>query len=150
MPPDLDLEAERALQALLVTLANESLIRSAHDCSDGGLAVAVAECCFDTGGMGAEITIDGVDVARDARLNVAAALYGESASRAIVSLVPDRVTAVLQHAAAAHVPARVIGQTGGNRLRMAVGGTIVIDQAVEEAERVWSSAIDRYFAKRVA
>jgi len=150
VPPDLDLEAERALQALLVTLANESLIRSAHDCSDGGLAVAVAECCFDTGGMGAEITIDGVDVAHDARLNVAAALYGESASRAIVSLVPDRVTAVLQHASAAHVPARVIGQTDGNRLRMAVGGTIVIDQAVDEAERVWSSAIDRYFAKRVA
>ena len=55
---------------------------------------------------------------------------------------------MLQHAAAAHVPARVIGQTGGNRLRMAVGGTIAIDQAVEQAERVWSSAIDRYFAKR--
>src|SRR5437763_2530304 len=98
MPPAIDLGAERALQALLVTLANERLIRSAHDCSDGGLAVAVAECCFDTGGMGAEITIDGVEVVRDARLNVAAALYGESASRAIVSLVPDRVTAVLQHA----------------------------------------------------
>jgi len=150
MPPELDLEAERALQALLVTLAAESLIRSAHDCSDGGLAVAVAECAFDTGGMGAEITIDGVDVARDAAVNVAAALFGESASRAIVSLVPDRVTAVLQHAAAAGVPARVIGQTGGNRLRMAVAGAMVIDQAVDEAERVWSSAIDRYFAKRVA
>jgi len=150
VPPALDLEAERALQALLVTLAAESLIRSAHDCSDGGLAVAVAECAFDTGGMGAEITIDGVDVARDAAVNVAAALFGESASRAIVSLVPDRVTAVLQHAAAAGVPARVIGQTGGNRLRMAVAGAVAIDQAVDDAERVWSSAIDRYFAKRVA
>jgi hypothetical protein len=57
---------------------------------------------------------------------------------------------VLQHAAAAKVPARVIGQTGGNRLRMAVGGAIVIDQSVDEAERVWSTAIDRYFARRVA
>ncbi len=150
VPPDLDLEAERALQTLLVALANDRLIRSAHDCSDGGLAVAVAECCFDTGGMGAEITIDGVEVARDPRLNAAAALYGESASRAIVSLVPDRVTAVLQHAAAANVPARVIGQTGGNRLRLAVGGTVVIDRAVDEAPRAWASAIDRYFAKRVA
>jgi phosphoribosylformylglycinamidine synthase subunit PurL len=149
-PPGLDLDAERALHALLVTLANERLIRSAHDCSDGGLAVAVAECSFDTGGMGAEITIESVAASRDNRLNVAAALYGESASRVVVSLVPDHVTAVLQRAAAANVPARVIGQTGGNRLRMAVGGTIVIDQAVDDAERVWSSAIDRYFAKRVA
>jgi len=150
MPPALDLEAERALQTLLVTLANERLIRSSHDCSDGGLAVAVAECCFDTGGMGAEFAIDGVDVARDTRLNVAAALYGESASRAVVSVVPDRVTAVLQRAAAANVPAQVIGQTGGTRLRVAVGGTSVIDLTVDEAERVWSSAIDRHFAKRVA
>ena len=150
MPPALDLEAERALQTLLVTLANERLIRSSHDCSDGGLAVAVAECCFDAGGMGAEFAIDGVDVARDTRLNVAAALYGESASRAVVSVVPDRVTAVLQRAAAANVPAQVIGQTGGTRLRVAVGGTSVIDLTVDEAERVWSSAIDRHFAKRVA
>ena len=44
VPPALDLEAERALQALLVTLADEGLARSAHDCSDGGLAVTVAEC----------------------------------------------------------------------------------------------------------
>jgi hypothetical protein len=44
----------------------------------------------------------------------------------------------------------VIGQTGGNRLRMAVGGAIVIDQSVDEAERVWSTAIDRHFARRVA
>jgi phosphoribosylformylglycinamidine synthase len=150
MPPALDLEAERALQALLVTLASERLIRSAHDCSDGGLAVAVAECCFDTGGIGAEIAIDRVDVARDSRLNVAAALYGESASRAVVSAPPDLVAAVLHRAAAADVPAHVIGRTGGARLRMAVGGTSVIDLAVDDAERVWSSAIDRYFARRVA
>jgi phosphoribosylformylglycinamidine synthase len=150
MPPALDLDAERALQMLLVTLADKRLVRSAHDCSDGGLAVAVAECCFDTAGMGAEISIDGVEVVRDARVNVAAALFGESASRVVVSVVADQVTTVLQHAAAAKVPARVIGQTGGNRLRMAVDGAIVIDQSVDEAERVWSTAIDRYFARRVA
>jgi phosphoribosylformylglycinamidine synthase len=150
MPPALDLEAERALQTLLVTLADEGLVRSAHDCSDGGLAVTIAECCFDTAGMGAEISIDGVEAARDARMNVVAALFGESASRVVVSVVPDQLTAVLQRAAAAKVPARAIGQTGGNRLRMAVGGASVIDQSVDEAERMWSTAIDRHFAKRVA
>ena len=59
-PPALDLAAERALQDLLVALADERLIRSAHDCSDGGLAVTIAESCFDTGGIGAEASIDSV------------------------------------------------------------------------------------------
>jgi hypothetical protein len=57
---------------------------------------------------------------------------------------------VLRHAAAAGVPVRVIGQTGGSRLRIAVAGEIVIDQSVDDAERVWSTAIDRYFVQRVA
>jgi phosphoribosylformylglycinamidine synthase len=150
VPPALDLDAERALQALLVQLAGERLLRSAHDCSDGGIAVTVAECCFEAGGIGAEVSIDGVGVAPDARVNVAAALYGESASRVVVSVVPDAVTTVLERAAAANVPARVIGQTGGNRLRMAVAGQIVVDAAVDEAERVWSSTIEQAYAKRVA
>jgi hypothetical protein len=48
------------------------------------------------------------------------------------------------------VPARVIGQTGGNRLRIAAGGEAVIDLSVDEAERAWSAAIEQYFVKRVA
>jgi phosphoribosylformylglycinamidine synthase len=83
-------------------------------------------------------------------MNVCAALFGESASRVVVSVVPDDVTTVLERAAAAKVPARVVGQTGGNRLRMAVGGQIVIDQSVDDAERVWSTVIEQYVAKRVA
>ena len=150
VPPALDLDAERALQTLLVTLADERLMRSAHDCSDGGLAVTIAECAFETIGIGAEVSLEGVQVSRDAAVNVAAALFGESASRVVVSVVPEHVTTVLRHAAAANVPARVIGQTGGSRLRMAVAGDIVIDQSVDEAERVWSTAIDRYFVQRVA
>ena len=150
LPPALDLEAERAVQSLLVTLADERLIRSAHDCSDGGLAVTLAECCFDTNGTGAEVSIAVADAARDATLNAAAALFGESASRVVVSVVPDDVTTMLARAAAANVPARVIGQTGGNLLRIAVGGEMVIDQSVDDAERAWASAIGDYFAKRVA
>src|SRR3954462_9948485 len=50
VPPTLDLDAERSLQTLLVILASERLVRSAHDCSDGGVAVAIAESCFDTNG----------------------------------------------------------------------------------------------------
>jgi phosphoribosylformylglycinamidine synthase II len=150
VPPMLDLDAERALQRLLVMLADDRLVRSAHDCSDGGLAVTIAECAFDTTGIGAEVSLDGVQASRDAAINLAASLFGESASRVVISVVPEHVTTVLRHASAAGVPARVIGQTGGSRLRMAVAGVIVIDQSVDEAERVWSTAIDRYFAQRVA
>jgi phosphoribosylformylglycinamidine synthase len=149
-PPQLDLDREFALQQLLVALASDRLVRSAHDCADGGFAVAIAECCFDTNGIGAEVTIDATAVARDARVNLAAALFGESASRVVLSISPDDVTTVLERAARANVPARVIGETGGNRLRIAVAGETAIDVSVDEAERVWSTAIERSFVKRVA
>jgi len=150
MPPAVDLDAERALQGLVVALADARLLRSAHDCSDGGIAVALAECCFDTGGVGAEASIEGVEVARDPRVNRVAALFGESASRVVVSVTTDVLASVLERAAAARVPARVIGQTGGNRLRIAAAGRIEIDVEVDDAERTWASAISRYFRKQAA
>src|SRR5580765_2122649 len=79
VPPALDLERERGLQELVVALAEERLIRSAHDCSDGGLAVTLAECCFDSAGIGADVSIDRLAVARAESVNRAAALFGESA-----------------------------------------------------------------------
>jgi phosphoribosylformylglycinamidine synthase len=148
-PPAIDLAAERALQDLLVALAAERLIASAHDCSDGGFAVALAECCFGSLG-GAEAAIEAVHVGGDTSLNEAAALFGETASRAIVSAAPEHVTELLQHAAAKGVPARVVGETGGNLLRISVGGRTAIDVPVHDAERVWSTAIEKRFVRRVA
>jgi phosphoribosylformylglycinamidine synthase len=150
VPPALDLAAEKALQSLIVGLASEGLLRSAADCSDGGIALALAECCFDTDGIGAEASIPGVDIAKDRGVNEAAALFGESATRVLLSVTPDDVAAVLERAAAAGVPARVVGQTGGNLLRIAAGGRMVIDMPVLEAERIWSSAVTQYFVKRAA
>jgi phosphoribosylformylglycinamidine synthase len=149
-PPALDLAAERALQSLLVDLASARLVGSAHDCSDGGLAVTLAECCFDTAGIGAEISIDAADVSPEDAINRVAALFGESATRVIVSTAVDALTDVLERAVAAGVPARVVGRTGGNLLRIAVGGHMAIDLTVDEAERAWASALDRHFVKRVA
>jgi phosphoribosylformylglycinamidine synthase subunit PurL len=149
-PPAIDLEAEHALQMLLVDLADGRLVGSAHDCSDGGLAVTLAECCFDAGGIGAEVAIDAGGVSRDAAINCAAALFGESASRVVVSTTVDTVTDVLERAAAVGVPARVVGRTGGNLLRIAVGGQMAIDLLVDEAERAWVGAMERYFEQVVA
>ena len=150
VPPHLDLDAERCLQELVAELAADRLIRSAQDCSDGGIALGVAECCFGADDRGAEIRIDAVSVVSDPRLNQAAALFGESASRVIVSTAPDRVNDLLARAAAKSVPARVIGRTGGPQLRISVGGELAIDVPVSELERIWTSAIDRYFIRRVA
>ena len=145
-PPALDLVREKALQALLAGLRNVR-IRSAHDCADGGLAVALAECCFDTQGIGAQVSIEGVHVSRSARVNEAAALFGESASRVLVSATPDAVAEVLQAAAAAGVPARVIGETGGNRLRVAVAGRRR-SMRRSTIERIWTGTIERQLPSR--
>jgi phosphoribosylformylglycinamidine synthase subunit PurL len=149
-PPVLDLAAERALQSLLVSLAAERLIRSAHDCSDGGVGVTLAECCFGTQGMGAETSIESVETGAGSWVNDAATLFGESASRVVVSVTASNVPDVLQRAAAHSVPARVIGETGGNRLRIAVAGRTIVDIAVDELERAWSSSVEKHFEKRVA
>src|SRR5439155_11435060 len=149
-PPEIDLAAEHRLQLLLVSMADEGLIRSAHDCSDGGLAVTLAESCFDTDGMGVEVAVAAVDVSRNADINRAAALFGESVSRVIVSAPPASVATVLGRANAAGVPACVIGRIGGTVLRIDVAGEKAIDIAVAEAERVWSSAIERHFIRKVA
>jgi phosphoribosylformylglycinamidine synthase subunit PurL len=150
VPPVLDLAAERSLQALLVQLAEAHLIRSAHDCSDGGIAITLAECCFDTGGIGARVSIPPARISSNQAMNRTAALFSESASRAVVSVRSDDVSKVLERAATARVPARVLGRTGGQRLQITVGEEIAIDVGLDEAERIWSSAFERYFGKRVA
>src|SRR5438552_6354338 len=72
LPPALDFDRERAIERLVVELAEERLIRSADDCSDGGIAVTLAESCFDSGGMGVEISIDTTEISSDPQLNDAA------------------------------------------------------------------------------
>ena len=59
------------------------------------------------------------------------------------------MTEVLQRAAAERVPAKVVGETGGNRLRIAVAGRLVVDLSVDELERLWSSAIEQHFVRQV-
>jgi len=153
IPPALDLERERGLQSLLVEAASNQWIRSAHDCADGGFAVALAECCF-TGGGGADVGIaraaasdGGLQPGVDAP---ASALFSESASRAIVSVASGRTADLLARAAALEVPAAVIGKTGGDRLRISVGGEAVIDCTVAEAEQHWQNGLAKYFESKVA
>jgi phosphoribosylformylglycinamidine synthase len=151
-PPRLDLEHERALIALLSRSAAAGLLQSAHDCSDGGLAVALAECAFDTGGIGLEVDVPGARTlgATGASDAIAASLFGESASRAVISVKPGDLAALLALAAELGVPASLIGRTGGARIAITVAGEPAIDCVVAEAEHVWTNALGRYFAGRAA
>jgi phosphoribosylformylglycinamidine synthase len=140
VPPALDLVRAKALERLMVDLMARGQVASAHDCSDGGLAVALAECCFDSGGIGVDVDISsapsdgGVD-------RMAATLFGESASRVILGVAPEFLTAVLETAAQAGIPAVRIGRTGGTAIRIRVDGTLVIDGAVQEAEARWATSL---------
>ena len=148
VPPVLDLKREAALQRLLVEGVAKGLIRSAHDCAEGGLAVTLAEACFDTG-LGADVDVAAVPGAAPGFEDIAT-LFGESASRVIVSVTPARMAELMALAASAGVPAIAIGQVGGERIRVSVGGRRVLDEPLVEAERLWSTAIDSYFEPKRA
>jgi phosphoribosylformylglycinamidine synthase len=148
-PPALDLDRERRLIDLLGQAASARLLRSAHDCSDGGLAVTLAECTFDSGGIGCAVDVPG-DRVQNSAWSDTATVFGESASRVIVSVAAADGNAFLQMAAQAGVPAKLIGKTGGSRIVVRVDGREVLDVARDEAERTWSTSIARHFRGRAA
>ena len=138
-PPALDLKREAALQALIVKLIRDGCIESAHDCSEGGLAIALAECTFDSGGLGVSADITAVG---DDPYAVNATLFGESASRIVISVVSDQLDTVMTAAADAGVTAREIGRVVGDSIRLTVNGVAAIDSPVRRAEQAWATAIE--------
>jgi len=136
-PPALNLERERAVIDLCLTLIGEGLVESAHDCSDGGLAVALAESAFSSyrrGAVGFEANIEGT-------LSPAALLFSESPSRIVISAEESNVGRILELANTHCVPAKGLGTTGGHRITIRVNGEKVIDRTVEEVESIWRNVL---------
>jgi phosphoribosylformylglycinamidine synthase len=144
VPPALNLEAEAALQRLLVEEIASGAIASAHDCAEGGLAVALAECCFDAP-AGVAVDVAEAEEAETA-WQLIATLFGESASRVVVSVAPEALAGFLERAGASKVPAVSIGRVGGERLTVAVSGKVEIDEAVSELAAIWDTAIESRFS----
>jgi phosphoribosylformylglycinamidine synthase subunit PurL len=117
-PPAVDLAAERSLADVLITAAARNLIDAAHDLSDGGLAVALAECCL-AGGTGCAIQPPG---------DAAPFLFSESAARAVVAVRPAAEAELTSMCATAGVPAAVIGVTGGQVLEITGSFTVPLDE----------------------
>jgi phosphoribosylformylglycinamidine synthase len=146
VPPALDLDRERRLQRLLVDAAAAGLMASAHDCAEGGLAIALAECSFDTG-LGVEANVAAVEAAAGAMTSVAT-LFGESASRVIVSVTPARAHELLDRSSAAGVPATAIGRVGGDHIRIAIDGRVAVEEPLGVCEQIWSTAIETLLQRR--
>jgi phosphoribosylformylglycinamidine (FGAM) synthase-like enzyme len=141
--PRLDLEAEKAVQKVCLEAIQAGLVSSAHDCSDGGLAVALAESCFSSyrrEALGARI-----DLSEHATLsgvyNAPALLFGESPSRIIISLKPEHVAEVKNIAQFAGVDCAMIGEVGGNELSVVCDGQSLIKAAVTSLEEAWRGAL---------
>ena len=148
VPPDVDLRAETALQHFLVAVAREGLVRSAHDCAEGGLAVTLAECAFSTGGVGLNVNLPEVDAL--GTWVSTSTLFSESASRVVVSVAQEQLGVLLARAKALGVPAAEIGATGTPRISVSINGRSAIDIAVSDAESIWDSALEKYFKQRAA
>ena len=133
--PSIDLALEARLQTLLGALADDRALRSAHDCSDGGLAVAVAESAI-LGGVGL------VGEASLASGRWDAALFGEAPSRVVVSCAADKAGLVLDHATTHGVPALRLGTVGGDRVRL--GG--LIDEPLDALAEAHGTGLEQALA----
>ena len=148
VPPEVDLQAESALQRLLVSAARDGVLKSAHDCAEGGLGITLSECAFGTGGIGLKVNLAAVGAPR--AWASASTLFSESASRVVVSVAREQVRGLLDRAHAHGVPAREIGITGTGRITISIDGQPAIDLEVSEAEAIWDNALGKFFKQRAA
>ncbi|HZX48825.1 MAG TPA: AIR synthase related protein, partial [Nitrospirota bacterium] len=143
VPPYLDLDLEKKVQELCLYGIKQGIIKSAHDTSEGGLAVALAGCCMqseDKKNIGAEIEL------KD-EIRVDALLFGETQSRIIITVSPERVKEFEDVAVSMGTPVTVIGKVGGENLVIRHGSAAVIDMSVDLMADVWRKAIPGYLGE---
>jgi phosphoribosylformylglycinamidine synthase len=156
-PPAIDLAAEKRLIDFLLTLAAEGALQSAHDISDGGLAVTLAESCFASataagssiGAKHAAPPLGAIANLGDGSFPAEAAAFGERGARAVVSVTPSKLAAVLNTARQYKVAAREIGQvTRGDAFRIEYKGRAVVDSSVETLRDAWANSLERTLTRK--
>ncbi len=134
-PPELYLEKEAALQKAVIEMIQQGLLDSVHDCSDGGLAVALSEKAFAKGiGARVELPSNG--------LPAEFVLFGEDASRIVLSCDPANVARIKQVAEEHGIAADVLGATIPERLEISLDGSLVLSAPVSELVAVYESALE--------
>ncbi|MEN6325050.1 MAG: phosphoribosylformylglycinamidine synthase subunit PurL [Syntrophomonas sp.] len=133
--PAADLEEEKKLIELLLSLGSASIIQSAHDISDGGLAVCLAESAVK-GGIGFDVNIDSNTERNDG------VLFSEAASRVVVSLKADKLEELQAIAERLGIETRILGKVSGKQMVCRVNNLEVFRLAVQEAAAIWGEAIE--------
>ncbi len=136
--PALDLDLEKQVQETCLKLSDEDLLNSAHDCSDGGLAVAIAESCFSSlnnPANGAEIEL------KDENLSAEVQLFGESPSRIVISFAPENLEKVKQ--VIGDCPFELIGKVSGKDLKIKINGEETIAAPISELEMIWKNSLEK-------
>ena len=135
-PPQLDLEREATLQRALVAMIGAGLVESAHDCSDGGVAVALAEAALPAG-VGCKVHI------AEQALPPEFLLFGEDASRIVLSCDPIHLPSIQQIAVEYGLLADVLGETGSDRVEITMDGQSMISASVAELRAAYEGALER-------
>ena len=134
-PPKLNMEREKNVHEVVIRAIGKDILSSAHDCSDGGLAIALAESCI----MGKV----GADIALQTDCKPSAALFGETQSRVVVSLSAGKLAALKEIAGEIDVEVVTLGKVGGDALKIKVNGKALVDANVSEMETGWRSVIGK-------
>ena len=136
--PQIDLAVEKKVQDACLALAETGLLKSAHDCAEGGLAVTLAECCFSSLGrdaIGAEVELGSNGLSQDATL------FSESPSRIVISFVEADLDAVRD--LVGDCPFALIGRVTEDTLNISIDGMQVIATPVADLEAVWETSLER-------
>ena len=134
-PPALELAREAALQRALVEMIGAGLVESAHDCSEGGIAVTLAESAFAKG-VGARVNLASQDLPAEF------VLFGEDASRVVISCDRSRLARIQQVASKYNLSAEEIGETVPERLEIELDGRVVVSVAVGELREGFEGALE--------
>jgi len=135
-PPALELEKEAALIKCVIEIIQARLVDSVHDCSEGGLAVALAKCCFQKG-IGANVHLAANDLPHEC------VLFGEDVSRIVLSCDPLQVKRIQQLALQHGITAETIGETAAKNFEIAVDGRTVVSATVADLRSIFEGALEK-------
>lgn len=130
--PEIDLKTARRLNCFLVEAASRRILKSAHDCAEGGLAVALAECSI-AGGLG-------LSAKYQAEISPAAAFFGESQNRVLISLNQDKLGELEKLAAEYSLPLSKLGQVGGEIFSLTFNGP-KIEMPLKELDDIYRNSL---------
>jgi len=137
-PPMLDMSREKHVHDAVLKGIDKGVIKSAHDCADGGLAIALAESCIQ-GGIGADVKLT-------ANCAPAASLFAETQSRIIVSATPDNLGALREIVDDCKAECTVLGKTGGHDMRITINDVEVVNVPVTDLESCYQNSIPNMMA----